>query len=200
MPEIIERLRSQTAPPKEIWLINNDGFDDFGADKLIAADFNLGERARYMVLRAVDTDYVAFQDDDFIMTDDDFLMDAIRISNDRAPLALTGVSGMRLSPIPPHYSVGAPNDDWCNMLKGHFQIMRKSALANVRIPWHPWRSDIQFSLDISRGQPIHWVSGNLKKRFKLMNQWGEGLEYRPEHWDEAEEVVAAYIQENGPWT
>jgi hypothetical protein len=47
MPLIIDALRKQTTPV-EVWVINNDGSEDFGADRLISIPWNAGEWARYV--------------------------------------------------------------------------------------------------------------------------------------------------------
>ena len=69
----IDALRSQTKPPKEIWLwVNqhpdNEGFsfDSLGVDKIFKNDYNWKFYGRFAGALLVDTEYVAIFDDDTI--------------------------------------------------------------------------------------------------------------------------------------
>jgi hypothetical protein len=197
MPKIISSLRSQKRPPKEIWLINNDGHDGFGADRLIAIPWNAGEMARYLWTRRVETEWVAFQDDDWMVGDNTFLQDALHIAENKAPNACVGVAGRHVYPKPKHYRQEAALDSYTNFLKGHFQVFNKRALRNLHVCYHPFASDIWFSLDISQGDRVHWVSGELKRRLVRLDTHGQGLEFRKGHWAEREKACADYITEYG---
>ena len=197
MPLIVESYRKQTVPI-EIWMVNNGGnFESFGADRLISIPWNAGEMARYLFTRRAETDLVCFQDDDFLITGEDYIERAIDILDRMAPEACVGVAGRHVNLAPPHYAGEARPDSYTNFLKGHFQIFRRKSLGNVKIGYHPYASDLQFSLDISRGRDVHWVSAELKERTMRLPTHGAGLEFRPEHWQEREEACIAYIEEYG---
>ena len=197
MPEIVQSLRMQTRPPREIWMINNNGYDAFGADKVIAIPWNAGEMARYLWTRRVETPWVMFQDDDFVVGDERFLADALEIAKDKAPDACVGTAGRHIDPGPKHYRHEAAPDSYTNFLKGHFQLFHQRALHNLHVCYHPFASDIWFSLDISQGRRVHWVSADLRQRLRRIDTHGEGLEFRDGHWAEREQACADYIAEYG---
>ena len=69
----VEAIRSQTCPPKQIWLwVNhhedNDGFDysDLGIDRIIHNDYNWKFYGRFAGALLTDTEHVAIFDDDTI--------------------------------------------------------------------------------------------------------------------------------------
>lgn len=200
LPVIIRRLREQTAPPAQIWLINNDGFDDFGADRVIAVPWNLGECARYMVAARIETEYGMFQDDDFIMADCEFLADAVALYEDLGLAGILGVSGRGLQAEPPHYRPEV-RDGRCHIVKGHFQLWQRAMAERVRLPWHPSASDILWSLDMGQGRAVHYVCSEFKRRLQELPRHGVGYEYRPEHWRERDEVCKAWLARSnvGTW-
>lgn len=193
MPLIIEAIRRQTVPA-EIWVINNDGTEDFGADRPIAIPWNAGEWARYVFAARVETEYCMFQDDDFMLSDKYFLEDAIATHRANCPEFLLGVSGRQLQQTPPHYSPDVTSG-YAAILKGHFQLFRPEVARSARIPQHPSASDIFWSLDIGRGDSVHYVSHSLKVRLDELNRHGVGYEFRPEHYQEREAVCAAWLKE-----
>ena len=207
MPKIVQSLRDQCHPPAEIWMLNNDGFDSFGADRVIGVEWgdlpdptgmdNPGEMHRYLWTRRVNTDWIMFQDDDFMVGDDQFMWDAIQIAIDKAPRACVGTAGRHVYPTPKHYRQEAAAESYTNFLKGHFQVFNQRALHNLHVCRHPTASDIWFSLDISRGRRVHWVSGSLKRRLVRLDTHGQGLEFRQDHWGERERACGAYMVEYG---
>ena len=69
----IEAVRSQTAPPKQIWLwVNahedNEGFDfkSLGVDRIFHNDYNWKFYGRFAAALLADTEYIAILDDDTI--------------------------------------------------------------------------------------------------------------------------------------
>lgn len=192
---IVESLRRQTVPV-EIWLINNDGLEDFGADRAVFIPWNAGEWARYVFTRRVDTDWVMFQDDDHLILDDEFLADGMELHRLNCPRGILGVNGRGLQLNPPFYW---PEIDHgrAAIMKGHFQLFRRDALGGLHVPWHPSASDIYFSLDIGRGKPAHWVDAGLRERIEHLDTHGVGYEFRPEHWKERDAVCEEYIYEYG---
>lgn len=195
MPKIIGALKAQSIPV-EIWMVNNNGFNDFGADKLFAIPWNAGEWARYVAAGRVETDYVMFQDDDFMLGDSQFLEDAIRIHAEKCPEYILGVAGRGLQQQPPYYSPDIINrDGYAHILKGHFQLFKTEIVRRARIPQHPSASDIYWSLDTGDGLSVHYVSKDLSDRLVTLPRYGVGYEFRPEHITEREAVCKAWIEE-----
>ena len=195
MPLIIEALRGQSVPV-DIWLINNAGYEDFGADRLIAMPWNAGEWARYVMVGRVETYYCMFQDDDFMLGDKHFLEDALELLADKCPDHLLGVAGRGLQPEPPHYRPDiVDRDGYANILKGHFQLFQTDIVRRARIPQHPSASDIYWSLDIGAGMPAHYVSQELSRRLDTLDRFGVGYEFRAGHTAEREAVCADWLEE-----
>jgi len=195
MPLIIEALRSQSVPV-EVWVINNDGLDDFGADRLIAIPWNSGEWARYVIAGRVTTTYTMFQDDDFMLGDSYFLEDALAIHADKCPNNILGVAGRGLQQSNPYYWPDiVDRDGYANILKGHFQLFKSGIVRRVRIPRHQSASDIYWSLDAGNGQPVHYVSQELSRRLDTLERYGVGYEFRPGHIREREAVCQDWLGE-----
>jgi hypothetical protein len=196
LPQIIEAIRAQTIPT-EIWVINNDGFETFGADRLIAIPWNAGEWARYVVAGRVESFYTMFQDDDFMLGDDHYLEEAWRLHEKYCPEHILGVAGRGLQQTPPYYWPDVIHQDgYVHILKGHFQLFRSSIVRRARIPRHPSASDIYWSLDTGAGQPTHYVSKDLSNRLITLERHGVGYEFRPHHLAERDRVCQAWIEEN----
>jgi hypothetical protein len=187
MPVIVEALRSQTVPI-EIWMINNAGSEDFGADRLISIPWNAGEWARYVFAGRVTTPYCMFQDDDFALGDEHYIEDALLIHADKCPDNIIGVAGRGLQQEFPHYWPDIVDQNgYANILKGHFQLFQSELVRRARIPRHPSASDIYWALDIGGGEAVHWVSRDLSRR-------RVGYELRPEHMAEREAVCADWLE------
>ena len=195
MPQIITALYEQSVDV-EVWLINNGGYEDFGADRVVCIPWNAGEWARYCFTRRVETDWVMIQDDDLMLGDSLFVEDAMRIHGERCPEHHLGADGRGVSMTAPHYAEEITSG-YAPILKGRFQLFKRESLRGLHVPWHPSASDIWFSLDVSRGRPVHWVDVGLKGRLVELEQYGVGYEFRPEHWQERDEAVRAYIEEYG---
>ena len=195
MEKIISALRRQTVAP-EIWLINNDDFEDYGADRLIAMPWNAGEWARYVIAGRVETEYCMFQDDDFMLGDDHYLEDSLTIHTEKCPDALLGVAGRGLQESYPYYWPDiVDRSGYTHILKGHFQLFKSDIVRRARIPRHSSASDIYWSLDLSRGRAEHYVSQVLSRRLDTLNRFGIGYEFRQEHMDERNAVCLEWIQE-----
>ena len=194
MPIIIEAIRSQTVPV-EIWLINNDGAEDFGADRLISIPWNAGEWARYVFAGRVTTPYCMFQDDDFKLGDNRFLEYALVLHAEMCPDNKLGVAGRGLQYESPHYWPDIVDQDgYAAILKGHFQLFKSEIVRRARIPQHPSASDIYWSLDLGNGQTVHNVSQELSRRLDTLERYGVGYEFRPEHMAERETVCADWLE------
>jgi hypothetical protein len=196
MPQIIEALRGQSVPV-DIWLINNDGCEDFGADRLIAMPWNGGEWARYVMAGRVETEYCMFQDDDFILSDRHFLDDALAIHSSKCRNYMLGVAGRGLQHTEPYYWPDIVDQDgYANILKGHFQLFKSEVVRRVKIPRHPSASDIYWSLDVGGGQPVHYVSQELSRRLGTLDRFGVGYEFRAGHMTERNDVCHAWLVEH----
>lgn len=195
MPLIIETLRAQTVPI-EIWLINNNGMESFGADRLIAIPWNSGEWARYVFASRIETPYGMFLDDDFVPGDPLFVERAIELQELHAPDHIIGVAGRGLQSTPPHYAPDIVNrDGYAAILKGHFQLWPRGITRRYRLSSHPSASDIYWALDTGGGEARHFVSAELSGRLETLDRHGVGYELRPEHYAEREEVCAAWLEE-----
>ena len=193
MDAIVQALRAQTVPV-EVWLINNFDMAHYGADRAVHIPWNAGEWARYPFAARAETEYVMFQDDDFMLGDDWFLEDAIKIHNEHCPDNLLGVAGRGLQTEPPHYAPDIVNrDGYAAILKGHFQLFKPEVTRRARMARHPSASDIYWALDIGGGDPVHWVSADLGRRLKTLDRHGVGYEFRPEHYTEREEACEAWL-------
>lgn len=196
MPRIIEALRGQIVPV-EVWVINNDGVEDFGADRLIAIPWNAGEWARYVVAGRVETEYTMFSDDDFMLGDDYFIQDAMRLHYEFCPEHIIGVAGRGMQQTAPYYWPDIINTDgYAHILKGHFQLFKTEIVRRARIPMHPSASDIYWSLDTGGGQARHYVSKELSKRLVTLDRHGVGYEFRNDHMAEREAVCLDWIREH----
>jgi hypothetical protein len=198
MPKIVESYRRQNVDV-EVWMINNNGNEDFGADKLISIPWNAGEMARYLFCARPDTDYVCFQDDDFLIKPDNYLETAIELVEQR-PQYSVGASGRNINwenqEIVGYYAPEAKRDRGAAILKGHFQAFRRDLATQVHIMGHFSASDIWWGLDISQGAPAHLVSGKLAAGLTKLDQHDTGLEFRPDHWSERSAVVESWMRKN----
>ena len=194
MARIVEAIRGQSVPV-EIWLINNLDSNDYGADRLVCIPWNAGEWARYVFAGRIETPYGMFQDDDFMLGDSDFLADAIFIHDSMCPDHILGTAGRGLQLEPPYYRPDVTGrDGYVSIVKGHFQLFPASLPGRVRIPTHPSASDIYWSLDSGQGAAAHYVSAKLASRLTTLERWGVGYEFRPNHYQEREQVCAAWIE------
>lgn len=195
MPAIIGALRAQTVPV-EVWVINNDGFNDFGADRLVAIPWNAGEWVKYIFAARVETEYCWIQDDDILIGDNYFLEDALAIHADKCPDHILGTAGRGLQYKSPYYWPDiVDRDGYANIIKGHSLLFKSELVRQARIPRHPSASDIVWSLDTGNGQPVHYVSKKLSRRMEALNQYGVGYEFRPEHIRERETVCQDWLSE-----
>lgn len=195
LPIIIDALRRQTLRP-EIWVINNNGFEDFEADKLISIPWNAGEWARYVMAGRVETEYCMFQDDDFVLGDKYYLEDALEAHKKYCPDHVLGVAGRGLQKVSPFYWPDMINQDaYVPILKGHFQLFKSEIVRRVRIPRHPSASDIYWSLDLSNGEPVHYISKHLSNRLDTLERWAVGYEFRAGHYIERNQVCEDWLKE-----
>ncbi len=196
MPLIVEALRAQTVPV-EIWLINNNGNENFDADFTAFFSPSPGEWARYVIAGRVETEYCIFQDDDFMLGDKYFLEDAIDIHEDKCPDNILGVSGRGLQTDYPYYWPDiVDRDGYANILKGHFQLFKSEIVRRIKIPRHGVSSDIYWSLDAGAGQAVHYVSQKLSRRLDELDRYGVGYEFRPGHMAERNDRCKEWLNEN----
>lgn len=196
LPQIIEALRAQTVEV-EIWLINNDGFDDWAVDRSIFIPWNAGEWARYVFAARAETEFCIFQDDDFLMTDEYFIEDALQLHSEKCPDHILGVAGRGIQYTHPHYWPDYVRQDaYVQIVKGHFQLFRTDMTRRIKLPNHPSASDIYWSLDAADGEALHYISKNLSYRMRELERFGVGYEFRKEHYQERAQAVVDWIKEN----
>ncbi len=194
MPLIIEALLGQSVPV-DIWLINNNGTEDFGVKRTTFFSPSPGEWARYVIAGRVETAYTMFQDDDFMLGDPHFLEDALELHALNCPDNILGVAGRGLQQTSPHYLPDIVNRDGnVSIVKGHFQLFKSAIVRRARIPRRPV-SDIVWSLDLGGGEPVHYVSKELSSRLVTLPHYGVGYEFRPGHMAEREADCARWLEE-----
>jgi hypothetical protein len=191
MPAIIDSLRGQSEEV-EIWVINNSDCGYFREDRSIHIPWNAGEWARYVFAPIVDTEYVLFQDDDWLITDDEFVEMAIEIHTAMAPDGIVGIGGRAIERDQPHYIGRDPitSNGYTPFLWGHVQLFKRDRSREIVIPHHPYASDIHWSLQMGGN---HWVSSYLRNRVVQMDEHGVGLSHRDCHMEEREAACAAYF-------
>ena len=180
---LIEELRGQTEPP-EIWVIDNAGRGEFGADRTVHIPWNAGVSIRVLMAVYVATPWVMFLDDDLAPCDEQFIEDALGVATER-PNVITGAYGRRLAGEWPQYR----EDAWgaVEIIKGRFMLFRRAILDNVRLPAVPPDLDVRFcedihlSLEAGRGEPVHWADRGLLGRLRDLPGWDGGLSSRAGH-------------------
>ena len=194
IPKIIESLRGQTVPV-EIWLINNLDCKSFGEDRSIHIPWNAGEWARYVFAPRAKTEYVMFQDDDWLINDSHFVESAINIHlGANHGMGMVGIGGREIFRTRPHYtdSKSIKSDGSTNFLWGHFQLFKCDDSKRVMVPSHPYASDIHWSLEMSK-MGSHWVSSYLRERLVQLDEHGVGLSHRENHMEEREQACVDYF-------
>ena len=187
--KIIPVLKQQTAD-LHIVLINNGTTymptcTEDTPDQIWEIPFNIGPFARWLVAYAY-SGWLYIQDDDVIPTDDKLVEDLLILASER-PHAITGMFCRNVHFQPPYYlHHDEPNDGSTNYVKAIAMAMQRSTLGKVRFPAGDIGrgEDIYVSLEIGRGQPVHFVSDALRRRMRHLPQLGVGLCHDPMHYIE----------------
>ena len=196
MPRIVQALQEQSEAV-DIWMIvNNSTWQSWGADRAVHIPWNAGVSIRVLMAVYAETPWVMFLDDDLVPDDTEFVKDALRLAVKR-PDVILGAYGRYLSPTPPHYHCDA--DGRVRIVKGRFMFFHRDLLDNVRLPCVPPELDVRFcedihlSLEVGRGEPVHWVDAGLRERLRELPDAG-GLCHRPGHMAERERFCEWWLE------
>lgn len=195
---IVERLEAQSECP-EIIVINNGPFlPDVGRARTVDIPWNARCFVRHLFALYATTEWVAVLDDDLIPSDAGFLEAALRVAAAR-PEAITGAFGCYLGDAPPYYAFTQPASGAVEIIKGRFMLYRRALLGRVRLGRMPMQfgqrgDDIFLSLEIGRGQAVHWADEGLRKRLAELPPGGVGLEHDPKHYAYREAFCHYYVE------
>jgi len=184
MGRLVDALRAQTVVP-ELILVNNWDMQTWGIGRAVFVPWNAGPMMRYLLAPYVETPWVMTIDDDVMPGDAEFVADALALAK-RRPGTITSAAGRGLHREPPYYR-GEP---WGNaeIVLAKLTVFHRDLLRRVGLPpmWEPamFRSDdIWFSLEVGRGQPVHWADEGLSSRLIALPEGGPdvALSLQPEH-------------------
>lgn len=197
--EIIPVLKAQSVKPWVVLVNNGHRYiaerPDQMPDETWQLPHNIGPFARFLAAYAY-SDWLYFQDDDLVPTDDTFIEDMHSYAQ-QIPGAIFGVYGRHIRRKPPHYdhpdTVGSTN-----MVKTVCMMMHRATLGRVRFPAGDVgrNDDIHVALETSRGEAISFSDPRFDKRLKQLSQMGVGLCQQPEHYSEREQYCAEWIRCN----
>lgn len=203
LPLLIEALKEQ-AVSSAIMVINNHGESRCfaGADRDVHIPWNAGCFARLAFLPWVRTPWVAFMDDDALPADPNFMSDALTIAEGRPIRAITGAFGRWLGTHPPHYHGQPDVTGRTPIIKGRFMLFRRQAVGLLHVPCLPIEDDADYlircddlylSLELGRGNPIHWADEGLQDRIEDLPGEEVGLDTHPSHYLIRERFCAYYV-------
>jgi len=197
LPRLIASLKAQSVPV-EIVVIDNGMKSNPYTEYGVGLTWNAGPYVRYLVAALAKTPWVAFFDDDLCPGDPDFIGDALDIATCHE--GITGTFARRLSLTPPHYREPDVIGE-AELIKGRFMLFRRDLLERMHLT-RPWFTryamhcdDLYISLEIGRGQPVHWADKGLKARLEELPAGDVGLEKQPDHFLLREAFCAHYIRE-----
>jgi GT2 family glycosyltransferase len=198
---LVKALRGQTVRPETLLVNNSSTVRRFNADLAVYIPWNAGCLVRHLFALYVDSEWIMVIDDDLIPHDARFVEDALTVATQR-PNAITGAFGRRLGKRPLYYH-GQPDvvGDTA-LVKGRFMLYRRDLLARVNFgrliemgdPEYLRRCDDLFlSLEIGRGQPVHWADAGLQARLVELPAGEVGLEKDGQHFEIRERFCADYM-------
>jgi hypothetical protein len=197
----------QALPLPPIVILGDNSTDGFPwpdlADHVVRIPWNAGTYLRIFLALQAETEHVIFMDDDIIPIDRSFLYDAIKVSNDH-PNGITGAFGRRVSKTSPHYSHDAVGNT--EIVKGRFMIFRREILDKIpsglletgeTLEVTNRSDDIQLSIAIGRGEPVHWVDQHLQNRLVQLDESESPICGNPDHDRIREEVTRDFLKKIG---
>ena len=200
--EIIRTLKRQTANIFTILANNGPPYTPEGEDDTPDAIWtfprDMGAFARWLVAYTCEG-WLYIQDDDVIPRDDNVVEDLITLAMER-PNAITGMFCRNIHKSPPHYlHSDAPKDGPTNYVKAISMALHRKTLGKVRFPSRVIgrNDDIHISLEIGRGDHVHWVSGALRKRMRQMDEMGVGYSHEPGHYYERNAYCGWWLRKEG---
>lgn len=199
---IIPVLKRQTANIKIVLINNGASYTPVDADdtpdEVWDFPYNTGPFARWYVAYP-QKGWLYIQDDDIIPTDDRVVEDLITLAMER-PRAITGMFCRNIHLQEPFYMHNdQPTEGPTNYVKAISMAVHRKTLMNVRFPpMGVGRSDdIHISLEIGRGEKVHWVSYALRQRMMHLPQLGVGLCHEPGHYLERDKFCEWWLRKEG---
>lgn len=196
MHQLVDALRQQTVGP-ELMLVNNWDMAAYEVEQAAFIPWNAGSMARHLFAVYVETEWIMTIDDDLRPGDAEFVEDALALAQER-PDSITCPFGRGLEESPPYYRA-RDRFGHVPIALGRMMIYRRDLLDNVslppmRFPW-PFRcDDIWVSLEIGKGQPVHWADKELSKRLVNMPEGETALSRQRGHGVAREEACRWWLE------
>ena len=200
--EIIPVLKRQTA--NTFIILGNNGppytpeGEEDTPDALWTFPLDMGAFARWLIAYTC-SGWLYIQDDDVIPRDDRVVEDLITLAMER-PDVITGMYSRNIHKTSPHYiHRDAPKNGHTNYVKAISMAIHRKSLAKVRFPAQVIGrcEDIHISLEVGRGEHVHWVSNALRKRMRQMDEMGVGYSTEPGHYEEREAYCGWWLRKEG---
>jgi hypothetical protein len=197
MEHILDALRVQTVQPAIMVINNGPMVPSTGGARLVDIPWNARPFVRHLFALYADTEWIMVMDDDLMPNCNTFLADALAVAAKR-PDAIIGAYGCYLGKKAPYYSASI-RDGEVSIIKGRFMLYRRALLEDVRFGRMPMQfgqrgDDIFISLEIGRGQPIHWADDGLRKQLTELPPGEVGLEHSPKHYAYREAFCEYYVK------
>lgn len=204
MPAVISAITSQKAKGNLVVCDNSpDQQSRWPTAKVIRAPWNAGTFMKILCSFFAETPWIIHMDDDLLPTDQDVFSDAIALA-EKNPRGMTGLCGAEISSVPPYYGEDAYGS--VALLKGRFVVFRKELLDSIRFmrsalhdkPEYRMRvEDLYLSLEIGKGEKVHWADRELYTRFRNLQQGPHALEAHPDHVKIRSSFIADYLALDG---
>lgn len=171
--QIIDVLRQQTVEP-ELILVNNWDMAAYRVEKAAFVPWNAGPMMRVLFAVYAETEWVMTLDDDLRPADAEFVEGALKLAKKR-PDVITCAYGRSLGQSEPYYR---PRNEFGQVpiALGRMMIYRRDLLDNVGLPpmRYEWarNDDIWFSLEVGKGEPVHFAEVALSRRLIDMPEGG----------------------------
>jgi hypothetical protein len=196
---IVPALRSQTFCPNKIVVVDNscEPYRGPEVDAVWSTAENVGPFYKFLVATFY-TGWLYFNDDDILPKGTDLLERLVGMA-EQHPGAIVGVRARNVHKVAPHYKHDDEPDGLTNNVKMGCALMHRSALSAVRIPWtpHVWRcDDIYVSLEVGRGEKVHFVDHSLNAMIEDMPGFRAGYSSDAEHYNEREEFCKLWLSRN----
>lgn len=198
MQQLVDALRQQTVVP-ELMLVNNWDMTTYQIERAAFVPWNAGPVMRHIFATYAETEWVLTMDDDIRPGDAEFVEDALALAKKR-PDVITCAFGRRLGQSAPYYRA-ADKFGRVEIALGRMMIYRRELLDNVglppmRFPWAFRGDDIWFSLEVSRGKPVHWAEVALSRRLIDMPEGGKdvALALQANHGSAREEACRWWLE------
>lgn len=200
MPLIVESLRQQSVPV-DVVLINSEGGSEetFGVEKVVRVPWNAGPVIRVVFASLVQSEWVLLQDDDLMIGNPVGVEQALQVA-EAHPGGIVGIFGRGLQRDYPHYWPEVYHGE-AAVVKTRFLVLRRELMERVRMPGNGamFADDLWLSLEVGRGEPVHWVDSYIRQFVVELPKGDVGLELRPEHYENRHQFCKEYMEANGLW-